>query len=67
MLRVLLTYNTYLIYTITVYVPSWDEHVRDFVKGTRKFLLKEKDDNIPRARRFVERSVVLANCLRVTW
>ncbi|XP_050557953.1 putative fatty acyl-CoA reductase CG5065 [Spodoptera frugiperda] len=43
------------IYNLDVCSVDWDEHVRDFVKGTRKFLLKEKDDNIPRARRFVER------------
>ncbi|KAH9636854.1 hypothetical protein HF086_017809 [Spodoptera exigua] len=33
----------------------WDEHVTNFVKGTRKYLLKEKDDNIPRARKMLER------------
>lgn len=34
---------------------DWDEHVENLVKGSRKYLLKEKDANIPKAKKHMRR------------
>ncbi|KAJ8707617.1 hypothetical protein PYW07_011294 [Mythimna separata] len=44
-----------LIYNLDVRVVNWEEHIFNFVKGTRKYLLKEKDDNRPQAKKHMVR------------
>lgn len=40
---------------IIYFVCSWNEHYVNFVKGTRKYLLKEKDQDIGKAKRHLRK------------
>ncbi|CAH0404528.1 unnamed protein product [Chilo suppressalis] len=39
------------IYNLDPNTIRWDEHVKNYVKGVRKYVLKEKDEDLPKARR----------------
>ncbi|CAF4888010.1 unnamed protein product [Pieris macdunnoughi] len=54
-LRQRLTPQDREIYNLDPQSIEWDNHYKDFVKGTRKYLLKESDENIPVATRHINR------------
>ncbi|XP_047038779.1 putative fatty acyl-CoA reductase CG5065 isoform X2 [Helicoverpa zea] len=43
------------IYNLDVNTVDWEEHLTDFVKGVRAYLLRESDAELPRARRHMHR------------
>ncbi|KAI5631109.1 male sterility protein domain-containing protein [Phthorimaea operculella] len=43
------------IYNLDVGTINWDEHARDFVMGTRKYLLGEKDQDLQQAKNHLRR------------
>nr|AYE54244.1 fatty acyl reductase [Grapholita molesta] len=52
------------IYNLDVMTINWDEHYADFVKGTRKYLLQEKDQDLEKARRHMNKMWLLHNVFK---
>ncbi|KAL0858675.1 hypothetical protein ABMA27_011167 [Loxostege sticticalis] len=49
------------IYNLDPKTINWDEMYVNFIKGTRKYMLKEKDENLPAARKHLNRMCLLHN------
>ncbi|CAK1546402.1 unnamed protein product [Leptosia nina] len=54
-LKLRLTPQDRMIYNLDPKSIDWDDQYKNFVIGTRKYLLKESDDNIPVAKRHLNR------------
>nr|XP_049706969.1 putative fatty acyl-CoA reductase CG5065 [Helicoverpa armigera] len=50
-----LTHADREMYNLDVNSVDWEEHLTDFVKGVRAYLLRESADDLPRARRHMHR------------
>ncbi|XP_049883826.1 putative fatty acyl-CoA reductase CG5065 [Pectinophora gossypiella] len=51
------------IYNLDVQTINWDDHYRNFVKGTRRYLLGEKDQDLQEAKRHITRMRFLHNAV----
>ncbi|XP_072948654.1 putative fatty acyl-CoA reductase CG5065 [Epargyreus clarus] len=60
-LRARLSPQDVAIYNLDPKSIDWDDHYTNFVKGTRKYLLKEKDEDIPEAKRHLNRLYYVHN------
>ncbi|KAM3955479.1 putative fatty acyl-CoA reductase CG5065 [Aphomia sociella] len=58
-LRERLTPQDAAIYNLDPQTINWEDHHRDFVKGTRKYLLKEKDQDIGEAKQHLKKMFYL--------
>ncbi|CAH0712968.1 unnamed protein product, partial [Brenthis ino] len=58
-LRARLSASDRSIYNLDPKTIDWEDHYKNFIKGTRKYLLKEKDQNLEEARRHVNRMYIL--------
>ncbi|XP_047542658.1 putative fatty acyl-CoA reductase CG5065 isoform X1 [Vanessa atalanta] len=58
-LRARLTPSDAAIYNLDPRSIDWNDHYKNFVKGTRKYLLKEKDQDIEEARKHANRMYLL--------
>ncbi|XP_047038869.1 putative fatty acyl-CoA reductase CG5065 [Helicoverpa zea] len=54
-LQARLTPQDAAIYNLDPQTINWDDHYENFVKGTRKYLLKEKDQDIQEARKHLRK------------
>ncbi|XP_052749063.1 putative fatty acyl-CoA reductase CG5065 isoform X2 [Galleria mellonella] len=64
-LRTRLTPQDAAIYNLDPKSFKWEEHYLNFVKGIRKYLLKEKDQDLAKARQHVKRMFYLHTCVSV--
>ncbi|XP_064076093.1 putative fatty acyl-CoA reductase CG5065 isoform X1 [Vanessa tameamea] len=58
-LRARLTPSDAAIYNLDPRSIDWNDHYKNFVKGTRKYLLKEKDQDMEEARKHANRMYLL--------
>nr|QLI62002.1 fatty acyl-CoA reductase 12 [Streltzoviella insularis] len=64
-LRARLSPQDAAIYNLDPNTIEWDEHCYNFVRGTRKYLLKEKDQDLEAAKRHVHRMYILHNAVKL--
>lgn len=58
-LRRRLTSHDATLYNLDPHSINWDELYENFVKGSRRYLLKEKDEDIPKAKQHMRKMTIL--------